>query len=109
MNIKITGFDEFQHDIKRLAKTFPRETDAMANKIMLKIEREGAIESPVDTGRLRASIKSKLMGFTKQSYVSTDTNYAVFPHVNNPYMERAVKNSSMLIDQEINNLLDKVL
>jgi len=111
MTLKIDGLFGFSSDVRNFVKRFPDESNRLANRVMLKIESEAIDESPVITGRLRNSMYSKLMGFTTQSYVSTNTDYAIFPHMRgqNPnYMGKAIKNSESFIDREIDNMLDKL-
>lgn len=112
MSVTVTGMLDLKKTLGKFKQNFKKEADYMTNRIMLKIEREGAIQAPVVSGRLRGSIYSKLVGFSNQSFVSTNTNYAVFPHIRgrNPnYMGKAVNNSSMFIKREVDNMLDRLL
>ena len=108
IRVEVDGMDEVQTMIKRFTKDTPQEANRLANRFMLKVERGGKVESPVLTGRLRTSIFSRLMGFTKGSFVSTDTNYAVFPHIKNPYMFRAVDSGLTFLTREINKMIDRL-
>lgn len=53
----------------------------------LAVEREAKLRTPVDTGRLRASIGTSLgLGAEIQAFVSTNTNYAVYVHQGTKFM-----------------------
>jgi HK97 gp10 family phage protein len=53
-------------------------------KVTLLVERLGKQKSPVDTGRLRASISSDI--HPMNATVSTHTNYAIYVHDGTRYM-----------------------
>lgn len=56
----------------------------VVKKVAFLIEREGKIRSPVDTGRLRASIATDIHPLT--ATVQTNTKYAVFVHEGTRFM-----------------------
>lgn len=64
------------------------------SKVAFLVEREGKTRSPVDTGRLRASIATDLYPMT--ATVHTNTNYAIYVHDGTrfvrprPFMSEAV-------------------
>lgn len=88
MDIKITVVPTFEN----LARAFDNVqvstfvSDAI-NRIGANVERFGKQLSPVDTGRLRASIHfSPSYPNTLQSIIATDTEYAIFVHEGTRYM-----------------------
>ena len=56
------------------------------NEISMGIERFAKQLSPVDTGRLRASIHVTPASMNLQAIIATGTNYAVFVHEGTKYM-----------------------
>jgi hypothetical protein len=105
--IAIEGEREVYDEMLRLANAFPTAIDEIANRFMLALEGESKVQAPVDTGRLRDSIYSELEGFSGGSHVSTDTDYAIFPHINNPYMFRAFEVTTMRdLELIIDNVID---
>lgn len=95
----------------------PKLSSAVAvaiKKSAFLVEREAKLESPVDTGRLRASIYTDIT--PTQATISPYVNYAVFVHEgtryirSNPFLNRASKNAEPTIqdifDQEISNAIE---
>lgn len=111
--IRGEGWDELVEVLNNF-ENFRAEGDRFANRVLLKIERQAKIRVPVRTGRLRASIYSKLMGFTKGSFVSTNTDYAIYVHegtdkmINRPFMDWAVDDADEFIEQEVDKLMDSL-
>ncbi len=81
------------------------------------IEREAKILSPVDTGRLRASIATSLGIANKgiQSVVQTNVNYAVYVHEGTrfmkgrPFMQQGVDASKPVISFAYEDQIRKAL
>jgi HK97 gp10 family phage protein len=113
VNITIKGLDEVNKLLRNVIESKPA-IDRFANRVLFKIQREGAIESPVKTSTLKRSIHTKALGWAR-GYVATNTDYALYVHEGttrqraNPFMERAVENTEGFTDQEIEKLLDSVL
>lgn len=113
MQISIT----FNPTLDALAKSF--DSVQVSNilkdeiqKIAFRIERNAKQLTPVDTGRLRASIQTQPLFAGFGAKVSTNTEYAVFVHEGTkymrarPYMAEAVKQLGNQIEQDISARID---
>jgi hypothetical protein len=60
-------------------------------KSLLLIERYSKIESPVRTGRLRASISEGKFLYERYAQIGPTVEYAKYVHWRNPFMERGVE------------------
>lgn len=86
-----------------------RALTAIIRKSTYLVERYAKIESPVDSGRLRASIFNIVS--TTSASVSTNTNYAQFVHdgtryiTPNPFMLRAAEQ----LENELDGIVDSEL
>ena len=82
-------------------------------RITFKIQRFAKQVTPVDTGRLRASISTRLGDL--EATTSTNVEYALFVHEGTkfmrgrPFMEQGVQFAKLNIEGEIANKLDKHL
>jgi len=62
-------------------------------KALLLIERYSKIESPVRTGRLRASISEGKYLYERYAQIGPTVEYAKYVHYRNPFMVRGVDNA----------------
>ncbi|KAA0004644.1 MAG: HK97 gp10 family phage protein [Thermoplasmata archaeon] len=116
--IKIKGLKELREAFKRA----PLKTKDEINKAIAKsgflVERESKKITPVDTGRLRASIRTDLMPM--KAVIAPHTDYAIYVHENlrarhkppgqAKYMEKGKQKAEPKIEdffkQAINNVLN---
>lgn len=81
-------------------------------KIAFRIERNSKQLTPVDTGRLRASIHTQPMFGGFGAKISTNTEYAVFVHNGTrymrarPFMAEAVRQLGNQIEKDISSRID---
>lgn len=107
--ITVEGAEDVYNEFLRLANVFPTAINEMADRFMLAVEGQAKIEVPVVTGRLRDSIYSILKGFSGGSFVATNTDYAIFPHLKRPYMEIAFEMATLRdMDDLIDNVIDEL-
>lgn len=77
------------------------------------VEREAKLETPVDTGRMRASIFSDIQ--PEIATISPYVNYAVFVHEGtryikaNPFMERASQNAQSGVQGFFDDEIDRAI
>jgi len=113
MEIKVTVAPSFEKVGKAIGgvniSSFLREE---INKLAFGIERFGKQLSPVDTGRLRASIHVVPAGMDLKAIIATDTNYAVYVHEGTrymrgrPFMEQGAKSATSYVEGTIKNRLE---
>lgn len=82
ITIQIKNADQ----IREFLKTRPQETKHQLNLAVAKtvkdVERETKKRSPVDTGRMRASVQSREYPSVLEGEVGVHTSYAIFVHEN---------------------------
>lgn len=83
------------------------------NSIALRVERYAKQLTPVDTGRLRASIGTSWTIQGLGAIIQTNTDYAVYVHEGTrymrgrPFMERGADMAAQNIEGEIGSRIDK--
>lgn len=116
VSIKIENLDEVQRFLKSRPVAIKNELNRAVKKTVVLIEREAKKRTPVDTGRLRTSIRSKTSGDKGEVY--TNVKYAVVVHENlrarhrtgeAKYLERAFKQSIPKIKSFFESGFKKVL
>lgn len=79
------------------------------SKALLLIERYSKIESPVRTGRLRASISEGKHLLEKYAQIGPTVEYAKYVHYRNPFMvrgvEKALPDLRKVIKEEVANAI----
>lgn len=87
--------------------------DKAIRKATLTIQRESMLNTPVDTGRLRASTYSRFQPLT--GIVGTNVDYGIFVHEGTrfmparPFLRDAVENSESDVQQFFTQAVDSVL
>lgn len=79
--VDIKGLDKLESNMDRAPQTYRREVSAAINKSLVDLQRTAKTLSPVDTGRLRASIlvePARVQGDVIKGSVGTLTRYAGF-------------------------------
>jgi HK97 gp10 family phage protein len=115
--IKLDGGDKLTKALVGIPSEFRSAFGKVLSKASFLIQREAKILTPVDTGRLRASIF--VVNRSLQSEISTNTNYAVYVHEGTQYMtarpfmkqgaEAASSDIRSIVEDEISNSLDKMI
>ncbi len=111
IKIKIKNLRKLQNTVKEFPHFLDTELSKNLGKAALLVERESKIETPVLTGRLRSSIRTKL--HPKKAIISPHTNYAFFVHEGmgsnkrkgrRPFMEQGLKTAEPEIQRLLGNL-----
>lgn len=111
--IKITNLPQIKAAFGKAPQLMARELNLAIKTSVFTIQRKSMINTPVDTGRLRASHRSRF-NFLRGE-VSTNTNYDYYVHWGTrymdarPYMLSAVANSEMEVNQMFTKAVDNVL
>lgn len=117
IQVKITNLAQIKAAFARSPRLIKDEMNTAIKKAALGISADSRRNTPVDTGRLRASTYER---FTSNMYgeVGTNTNYDAFVHEGTrfmkgrPYLQMAVdKNqteTNRLLTQALQNALDKI-
>ena len=117
IKVDIKGLDRLQSLLQDFPRVVvPKLRDA-SMKSAFTVEREAKILSPVDTGRLRASIATSLgildQGLT--SIVSTNVEYAIYVHEGTrrmrgrPFMKQAAEGSIPKIQAFYNDAIQEAI
>ena len=116
VDVKITNLPQIRAAFSKAPSLMRSELNTAIKKTILTIQRRSMINTPVLTGRLRASTRSLFADLRGE--VGTNTNYDVFIHEGTrfmkarPYLKDAVDESSGDIDsnfkEAVQNVLDKI-
>lgn len=116
INITITNLPQIRAAFNKAPALMTAELNIAIPKAVLNIQRKSMINTPVDTGRLRASTRSKFDNLRGE--VGTNTNYDIFVHNGTrfmparPYLADAVTNSNAeterFFTQAVDNVLNKI-
>ena len=110
ITVKVTGLEQVMKKFERMPREFIEEMDKAVKKSAYLIEGESKKVTPVDTGRLRASISSAFS--VLQAIISPHTNYAVYVHEGTrfmqgrPYMKWGVEKAKDAIKKQFQNAVD---
>ena len=85
MEIQLHGWKEFQQKMRKMPKHLNSELTNAIKKSALLIEAESKPLTPVDTGRLRGSIKSDIKKL--EAKIAPHVNYSVYVHQGTRYMK----------------------
>jgi HK97 gp10 family phage protein len=114
MNLTITiDSSQFAAFLKESPEKIGRAMQDIIRKASLLVEREGKINAPVDTGRLRASISTDI--FPLSAEVHTNVNYAIYVHEGTrhmrarPFMYDAVRSVESQMGDLVTAEIKKVL
>jgi len=78
INIRIDGLDKLNSKFNRFSPMLKTELNKAILKSAYEIERETKPITPVDTGRLRSSIRKRISNL--EAVISPTTKYAIFVH-----------------------------
>lgn len=102
-------------NLKKLQNAFrqaPKETVLQANvaikKSIFTIEKESKEVTPVDTGRLRASISKNIFFKSLYGSVGPKTDYAIYVHADRPFMKWGLDASMADINRFFQKAADNV-
>lgn len=114
--IRITNLPQIRAAFSRAPYIMTGELNIAIEKTVFNIQRKSMINTPVDTGRLRASTRSLFSNLRGE--VGTNTNYDIFVHngtrymPGRPYLSQAVESSELQTDiffkRAVQNTLDKI-
>jgi HK97 gp10 family phage protein len=111
--IKITNLPQIKAAFNKAPASMTRELNTAIKKSVLSIQAKSMINTPVLTGRLRASHRSLFSNLKGE--VGTHTNYDVFVHEGTrymkarPYLREAVESSTPEVDRFFKDAVDSVL
>ena len=88
VKIKIEGIDQLISNLKKYPEVSGKEIQEAIKKSIYEIQREAVPITPVDTGRLRASLGSGISFGTLSGEIGSDLDYAVKQHENEYYRHR---------------------
>lgn len=109
----IEGFESWSSWIGQLDKEVKREVAKEVHTTALKIERDAKWNTPVDTGRLEASITTEFDKATASAEVYTDVEYALPVELGSstqeaqPYMIPAFNKHSKGFDKKIKAIAER--
>lgn len=113
IEIKITNLPEIRAAFSKAPHLMRKELNTAIKKSVLTIQRQSMINTPVLTGRLRASTAS-IFGDLKGE-VGTHTDYDIFVHEGTrfmkarPYLRDAVEESNEVVEEFFTKAVDNVL
>lgn len=113
ISIKITNMPQIQRAFAQSPRLMARGLDMAIKKTVLNISRDSRQNTPVDTGRLRASTYERF-NFS-QGEVGTNTEYDIFVHEGTrfqkarPYLREAVDENASLADRFFTEAVQSVL
>lgn len=111
--IKITNLTQIRSAFNKAPQLMVRELNTAIKKSILVIQADSMRNTPVLTGRLRASHTSMFSNL--KGAVSTNTNYDVFVHEGTrfmkgrPYMRQAVEKNNNQVQDYFTKAVDNVL
>jgi HK97 gp10 family phage protein len=113
INVKIKNLSQIKSAFKQSPRLMAQELTIAIEKSIFTIKRDSMLNTPVLTGRLRASTYTT-MGYL-QGAVGTNTNYDVYVHegtkymASRPYLRNAVESNDKNIQKFFTEAVDKVL
>lgn len=111
--IKITNLRQIKSAFNKSPVLMAKELDIAIKKTVLIIQGKSVRNTPVDTGRLRASTYSRFAPLRGE--VGTNTNYDVFVHEGTrfmkgrPYLRDAVESTNVEAEHFFTSAVDNVL
>lgn len=113
VNLEFKNYNKIKKDFKGTPKQFLKTLKLVVKKAAFLVERESKRVTPVDTGRLRASIYTTLK--PTMATVQPKTNYAYFVHEGTsrtsgrPFMRIGLENAEEDINKMFNKEFDRVI
>ena len=114
ITIKFDGLDKLLSSIEKQPEKIQKEAGDTIVNTGLRVEKRAKSNAPVDTGYLKAHIKSERTG-TLSADITSSAEYSIYnefgtrkmsPH---PYMRPAIKMEEPFLYQKLDNLLKKGL
>lgn len=105
VDVKLEGIEKLRNKLGK----FPAKLDLAINRGIQKysylVENIGKQLTPVDTGRLRASITTNILPFRGTVY--TNVNYAVYVHEGTEFMEARpfLREAREATDSDLNDIM----
>jgi len=118
ISIRIDNIDEIERFLESRPKRTREELNRAVEKTALLVEGEAARRTPVDTGHLKTSIRSKTFKDKLAGEVFTAVRYAIPVHENlrarhrvgeAKYLERAAKHSVPRINKFFKDAVSNIL
>jgi len=112
--VKLDDLQDFKKTLKRLPRDLNKEIGKAMRKSILLIEKKAKPITPVDTGRLRASIRPDFIR-TYEGAIAPHTDYAIYVHEGTrymkgrPFMTKALQQSSESIEGLFKSAIDKAI
>lgn len=113
INVKIKNAAEIRRAFGMAPTLMSKNLNKALKKSLLLIERDSRRNTPVDTGRLRASHRTKFS--TLSGELSTNVSYATFVHEGTrymrarPFMRRAVSKNEPEVNIFMKEAVEKTL
>lgn len=113
IKVKITNARQIQSAFYRAPRLMTKNLNVAIQKTILTIDRKSKLNTPVDTGRLRASHYTQFSNLS--GTVGTRTGYDIYVHEgtrfmkSRPYLRNAVEKSSEDVDKFFTEAVDKTL
>lgn len=111
--ITITNLPQIKSAFAKSPILMTRELNKAIHKTVLQISRDSRINTPIDTGRLRASTYERFANLRGE--VGTDTNYDMFVHEGTrymrprPYLRRSVEKNQAEVNKNFTSAVQNVL
>ena len=118
ISIRIENIEEIQRFLETRPERTREELNRAVQKTALLVKRRAKLKTPVDTGRLKTSIKSKTFKSKLAGEVFTEIRYAIPVHENlrarhrvgeAKYLERAAKQSVSRINGFFKDAIKNIL
>lgn len=113
IDIKITNLNEIRSAFNKSPFLMTKYLNVAIQKVVFKIRQQSTINTPVATGRLRASHYTQFGNLRAE--VGTNTDYDIFVHEGTrymrprPYLRNAIEESNHSIDDYFKDAVQKVL
>ena len=117
LNITIRGIKKLMKSISVMPSTIDKEMTKALLRAGYAVEEKSKRITPVLTGRLRSSIRTRLRANGKSVEISPHTQYAYVVHEGlgtskrkgrRPYMERGLENARPQINRALKNIAGKI-
>lgn len=113
VNVKIKNLPEIRAAFEKSPKIMTKNLNQAIRKVTLSIGRDSRINTPVDTGRLRASHYENFTNL--KGVVGTDTEYDLFVHQGTrfmkarPFLKQAVDSNESYTDKQFTDAVQDTL
>jgi HK97 gp10 family phage protein len=114
IKINVVNLPEFKEALSRVDGDISKGVGDALAEVLLAIERRAKTNAPVDTGRLRADIRTRIKEKELQGEIYNDVEYAVFVHEGTsrmrgrPYLLDAITSNTRLVKDRIQRRLNLI-